>query len=178
MVERPPDDATESRLRDFLGAELQRAERDYVRPRMSGRVATPGRQWWFAVATLVVAVLIVAVLAPRGIGPIAGSGPGTGPTTAPPTGTPAACPAASIDGRLVGDGWGGLLLADDQGGVGRPVIWPAGWSVVADGDGWALLNAFGEVVAHVGDRVRLDGGETGTLGAWRLCGAMTLLPAP
>jgi hypothetical protein len=78
--------------------------------------------------------------------------------------------AALIEGVLVADARWGIALRDSGGEPVRQVIWPHGFAGRVDGGRLALVDASGRVVAHVGDQVRIGGGETGSDGAWLACG--------
>jgi hypothetical protein len=98
------------------------------------------------------------------------------PTQSPPPteGTPGPCPAALTEGELVANDEWGIALKDSSTGDTIQVLWPFGFAARDDTDGRALLNEAGEVVAHEGDLVRIDGGEFGAH-AWRNCGSITVL---
>ena len=89
------------------------------------------------------------------------------------TETPVGCPAAVIEGVLVVDAATGVAL-DDPAGFVRQVIWPHGYSG-RPGTPIAVVDADGNVVAQVGDRVRIGGGEITGDGAWLACGGTTVL---
>jgi hypothetical protein len=92
----------------------------------------------------------------------------------PANGTPPPCAAAITEGDLVAhEEWGIALNDHDTGGI-RRVIWPHGFSARQDGDGLALLDASGAVVARVGDHVRIGGGESGAE-SWIACGNITVV---
>jgi len=56
-------------------------------------------------------------------------------------------------------------LVLDEGGLrmgsadGHLVIWPPGFSLVAEDDGVQILNETGLIVARVGEKVRMSGGQ-------------------
>jgi hypothetical protein len=87
--------------------------------------------------------------------------------------TPVGCPAALIEGTLVADHATGVAL-DDPAGFVRPVIWPHGYSG-RPGTPVAVVDASGAVVARVGDRVQIGGGEITNDGAWMACGGIKVL---
>lgn len=90
--------------------------------------------------------------------------------------TPAACPAALIEGDLVSNEAWGLALRDTAGML-RQVLLPDGFSVRGDPPPAVLLDEVGAVVATDGDHVEIEGGETGSDGAWNACGGITVVPA-
>jgi hypothetical protein len=65
--------------------------------------------------------------------------------------------AALIEGDLVADPRWGIALRDSTGTI-RKVTWPFGYSA-RPGDPPELLDARGQAVARVGDRVGIGGGE-------------------
>jgi hypothetical protein len=128
-------------------------------------------------AVLTAVLLAVAVLACGGSTP-ATSGPSSiALRTQEPVGseTPVGCPAAVIEGVLVADPGSGVAL-DDPAGFVRPVIWPHGYSG-RPGTPIAVVDADGNLIAQVGDRVRIGGGEITGDGAWLACGGTTVLAA-
>ena len=119
---------------------------------------------------------IVVVACGNGAGP---SSPGPTPIalrTQEPVGseTPVGCPAALIEGVLVADEASGVAL-DDPAGFVRPIIWPHGYSG-RPGAPIAVVDAGGNVIARVGDHVRIGGGEITGDGAWMACGGTTVVP--
>ncbi len=68
-----------------------------------------------------------------------------------------ALPAADIAGTLALRA--GCLWLDSPVDVSRVLLWPADYAVAAQGSGWSILDAEGQVVASVGDEVYLGGGE-------------------
>jgi hypothetical protein len=88
--------------------------------------------------------------------------------------TPGPCPAAQTEGELIADDRWGIVLDEGYLGEIRRVIWPYGFAARHDGDRLALLNQAGEIVAHEGDLVRIDGGEVSP-DSWRNCGSVTVL---
>ena len=127
-------------------------------------------------SSVLVVVAAVSLVACGGAGP---SGP-AGPTpialrTQQPIGseTPPGCPAALIEGVLVVDQRSGIALRDPSGGI-EDLIWPHGDSGRV-GDPITVVDADGNVVARVGDQVRIGGGEIGADGAWMACGGITVV---
>jgi len=90
------------------------------------------------------------------------------PTQPAPADGFVACMDALAEGTLVLDGrWGVALAADD--GSRLQVIWPAGY-LAREFDGIIeLVDATGQPVARVGDRVAVTGG-IGVGDAWWSCG--------
>jgi len=74
--------------------------------------------------------------------------------------------AALIEGELIENQTWGLILRDSS-GTERVVMWPSGYSGRRNGR-VELVDEDGVVVAQVGDRVRLEGGEDITH-AWIVC---------
>ena len=83
-----------------------------------------------------------------------------------PGSTPTSCMAALMEGELVENETWGLILRDSS-GMDRVVVWPSGYSGRRNGR-VALLDQNGVVVAHAGDRLRLEGGED-QAHAWIVC---------
>lgn len=75
--------------------------------------------------------------------------------------------AALLSGVLVQEPQSGVGIRDDNGEVWQ-VIWPFGYTARVDADRFAILDATGNVLAHVGDRVGVGGGEVGA-GVWLGC---------
>jgi hypothetical protein len=98
-------------------------------------------------------------------------------TQAPkPDATGQVCIAASIEGTLIRDEQSGVALADPRGLV-HVVVWPNGYSARADAGRLVVLDGSGDVVARVGDRVSIGGGEVDANGTWLACeGTTTLTP--
>lgn len=69
---------------------------------------------------------------------------------------------ALFQGRVVLDGAGCLRLDSPDPAT---VVWPKGFTVVADGDTLRVRDAAGREVGHVGGTFRLGGGELGSLHA-------------
>jgi hypothetical protein len=93
------------------------------------------------------------------------------PTQSPPaaSGTPAPCMAALAEGVLAADDRWGIALEDPATGVIREVIWPFGFVARRDAAGLSLMDAAGAIVARVGDRVSIGGGEIDAAGTWLAC---------
>jgi hypothetical protein len=85
--------------------------------------------------------------------------------------------AALIDGTRIADSRWGIALADTAGGFVRKVIWPHGYVAQLDGDRLAVLDlAFGDhIVAQVGDRVQVGGGQINSDELWLACGGITVV---
>lgn len=125
---------------------------------------------------------VLAVVAALSLVACGGSGStgSAGPTpialrTQEPVGseTPPGCPAALIEGVLVADAESGVALREADGHV-EIVIWPHGYSGRV-GDPVAVVDADGNVMARVGDRVRIGGGEIGPGRSWMACGGITVV---
>jgi hypothetical protein len=102
------------------------------------------------------------------------------PTHAPrrTEGSPLSCPEALIEGELVANDEWGIALEERLTGDIVKIVWPFGFAARQDGDRLALLNESGEVVAHVGDQVRMGGGQVGgsDMHTWWNCqGQVTVL---
>lgn len=69
---------------------------------------------------------------------------------------------ALFQGRVVLDGAGCLRLDSPDPAT---VVWPKGFTIVADGDTLRVRDASGRVIGHVGGRFNLGGGELGSLHA-------------
>jgi hypothetical protein len=76
------------------------------------------------------------------------------------------CRLAALEGTVVEDSVLGLAVSGDD-PSGTPVIWPWGFSR-DDAAGPALVDATGEVIAVVGDRISASGGLDDS-GAFRIC---------
>ncbi len=87
--------------------------------------------------------------------------------------TPPGCPAALIEGELVADPTTGVAIHDPAGLI-RAVIWPHGYSG-RPGTPIAVVDEDGNVIARVGDTVRIGGGEITGDGAWMACGGVEVL---
>lgn len=83
--------------------------------------------------------------------------------------SPEACPAALLEGELLADDAGGLMVRHAEGFV-MSVVWPDGY-VVRGGE---LLDPAGEVVAVEGDLVSLGGGMNAADTAFVVCGPFTV----
>ncbi len=82
----------------------------------------------------------------------------------------AGCPEELI-GWLVRDATRGLVLGGADGV--EDVTWPLGWSAREALEGRVLIDASGEIVAHEGELLQLDGGR-GADGALATCGHLRL----
>lgn len=102
------------------------------------------------------------------------------PTQEPPpgSGTPPSCPAALIRGQLKADATEGLILIEEPDGKDRSIIWPYGYVGRLNDGRLELLDGNGAVVAREGDRVELDGGESGPPAPsppWSVCKRIVVL---
>lgn len=88
-------------------------------------------------------------------------------TQPPMPGGPVACMAALLEGPLVRDPRTGLGIGIDD-GQSVPVRWPNGWQAL-DTVPIVLVNANGDVVAQVGDRLALGGGLGPPGETWIVC---------
>lgn len=91
----------------------------------------------------------------------------------PPGGS--ACPDASIEGVLArseASGIGVAIGADDQ---LRTVVWPPGYGAARTPSGLVLLDERDQIVARVGDRVRVGGLDEE--GGWFACRPVVLASA-
>lgn len=127
-------------------------------------------------SSVLAVVAAVSLVACGGAGPTGSAGPAPiALRTQQPVGseTPPGCPAALIEGVLVADAESGVALRDTEGLI-EIVIWPHGYSGRV-GDPVAVVDADGIVVARVGDRVRIGGGEIGPDRSWMACGGITVV---
>lgn len=85
------------------------------------------------------------------------------------TPSPDACPAALLEGELLADDAGGLMVRHAEGFV-MSVVWPDGYAV----RGGELLDPAGVVVAREGDVVSLGGGMNAADTAFVVCGPFTV----
>lgn len=85
------------------------------------------------------------------------------------TPSPEACPAALLEGELLADDAGGLMVRHAEGFV-MSVVWPDGY-VVRGGE---LLDPTGKVVAREGDVVSLGGGMNVADTAFVVCGPFSV----
>jgi hypothetical protein len=85
----------------------------------------------------------------------------------PGSATPPGCPAALISGTLIDGVDTGLGIQAD--GAPYGVIWPFG-SVGRHGPPAMLVDANGNVQAHVGEAIRIGGGFIGAGHTWMACG--------
>jgi hypothetical protein len=76
---------------------------------------------------------------------------------------------------LVADADTGVAGLSGKTNVHTSIVWPYGYSLQSDAAGAALLDYQGNVLAHVGDRVRVGGGELPD-GAFNGCGEVEPLP--
>lgn len=81
------------------------------------------------------------------------------------------CPTALLEGELVEDG-GALAVAPPGGGPAVGVEWPPGYGVGTE-DGRLVLTRLFAVVARLGDRVVMGGGEGGE-NRFRACGPVAI----
>ena len=87
---------------------------------------------------------------------------------------PAACPTALIEGVLVELPPDALVLETDDGPT-YAIDWSGGYAI-RSGPPIELVDRAGAVVARVGDRVAIAGGETGQQEElWRECGGVTVI---
>ena len=127
-------------------------------------------------SSVLAVVAAVSLVACGGAGPTGSAGPTPiALRTQQPVGseTPPGCPAALIEGVLVADAASGVALRDTEGLI-EIVIWPHGYSGRV-GDPVAVVDAESNVVARVGDRVRIGGGEIGPDRSWMACGGITVV---
>lgn len=80
-----------------------------------------------------------------------------------------ACPAALLEGELLADDAGGLMVRHAEGFV-MSVVWPDGY-VVRGGE---LLDPAGAVAAREGDVVSLGGGMNAADTAFVVCGPFSV----
>ncbi len=85
-----------------------------------------------------------------------------------PDGSPQPCMAALLQGVLVADARWVVGVRDPGSDAVRHVIWPFGFAVRREGDGVALLDQAGRVVARTGDKVKIGGGFDGDQ-TWLAC---------
>jgi hypothetical protein len=84
-----------------------------------------------------------------------------------------ACPDSSIEGALVRADIGlGVEVAP---GVVRHVEWPPGYGAASTTSGIVLLDEHDQIIARVGDRVRVGGWDQ--VGGWFACRPV-VLPSP
>jgi len=178
MIEQAEDSAVEARLRDFLAAELHRAELDYPRiaiVRASGRRSRrPLVLTTIAVCVIAAVILVRPLAAPpassTGGVPVPSSrGPSTGPTSQ-------GCRSALAAGTLVADG--GTLALRGVTGETFAIEWPSGYSVRREGDLLVLLDSLRgslrALEARLGDFVQV-GGDVGNDGVFHACGDVTVI---
>jgi hypothetical protein len=87
----------------------------------------------------------------------------------PDPSVPTACMQAKGGGTLVADPVSGLGFGDASGHLTH-VWWLSGYTAHEDGERMALVDAAGNVVAHIGDVVGTAGGFV-TDNDWVVCGA-------
>ena len=91
----------------------------------------------------------------------------------PPGGS--ACPDTSIEGVLVRDEPTGIGVAVGTGDQVRTVVWPPGYGAARTPSGLVLLDEHDQVLARVGDRVRVGGWDQE--GGWFACRPVVLASA-
>lgn len=84
------------------------------------------------------------------------------------------CPLALLDGELLADDAGGLMVRHAEGFL-TTVVWPDGYTV-RDGEVRELLDPSGRVVAREGDHVSLGGGMDARDAAFVVCGPFEVAP--
>jgi hypothetical protein len=105
------------------------------------------------------AMLLVAVATSAGVAACAEPAPkfdrlGVSVQDGPPGGS--ACPDTAIEGVLVRSDPDGIAVAVGAGEV-RTVVWPPGYGAARVASALVLLDENDQVLAHVGDRVRVGG---------------------
>ena len=56
-----------------------------------------------------------------------------------------------------------IRVNDNESGTSYLLVWPSDFTLITDNDTIQILNGYDEIVARVGDKVRIDGGEIKSL---------------